>query len=100
MKFVALVAAIATVSAQQAPGEYCDHSVSVCQESNTTCVAWVDGDGYPRKSCEDCLAENRLLLDEYGRENAFFCPGEEVEEGSASLVVSAAAVLAAAAMMA
>ena len=98
MKFVALAAAIATASAQMPPGEYCDHSVAVCQETMTTCVAWRDGDGYPRKSCEDCLAENRLLLDEYGRENAFFCPGEE--DSSASLVVSAAAVLAAAAMMA
>ena len=96
MKFFALIAAVA---AQQYPGEYCDHSVAVCQETQTTCVAWTDGDGYPRKSCEDCLAENRILLDEYGRENSFFCPGEE-PEASAGLVASAAAVLAAATLMA
>ena len=98
MKFAALAALVATAVAQMPPGEYCDHSVSVCQETKTTCVAWRDGDGYPRKSCEDCLAANRLLLDEYGRENAFICPGEE--EGSASLAVSAVALIAAAAMMA
>ena len=98
MKFFALAAAIATASAQMPPGEYCDHSVAVCQETQTTCVAWTDGDGYPRKSCEDCLAPNRILLDEYGRENDFFCPGEE--EGSASLAASAVVVLAAATLMA
>ena len=99
MKFFALAAAIATASAQMPPGEYCDHSVAVCQETQTTCVAWTDGDGYPRKSCEDCLAPNRILLDEYGRENDFFCPGEE-EEGSAYLAASAVVVLAAATLMA
>ena len=98
MKFFALAAAIATASAQMPPGEYCDHSVAVCQETQTTCVAWTDGDGYPRKSCEDCLAPNRILLDEYGRENDFFCQGEE--EGSAYLAASAVVVLAAATLMA
>ena len=96
MKFVALT--FAAVSAQQLPGEYCDNSVSICQETMTTCVAWTDGDSYPRKSCEDCLAPNRVLLDEYNRENEFFCPGEETS--STSLVVSAATVIVAAAMMA
>ena len=90
--------AIAAVNAQQMPGEYCDKGTAVCQETMTTCVAWVDGDGYPRKSCEDCLAANRVLLDEYSRTAEFFCPGEE--ESSTGLFVSAAAVLAAAAMMA
>ena len=98
MKFFALAAAIATASAQMPPGEYCDKSVAICQETMTTCVAWTDGDGYPRKSCEDCLAPNRILLDEYGRENDFFCPGEE--EGSAYLAASAVVVLAAATLMA
>ena len=98
MKFTALFAAIVAVNAQSDPGEYCDHGVAVCQETQTTCVSWRDGDGYPRNSCEDCLAPNRILLDEYGRESEFFCPGEE--ESSAGLVVSAAAVLTAAALMA
>ena len=96
MKFIALC--ITAVIAQQSPGEYCDKGTAVCQETNSTCVAWRDGDGYPRKSCEDCMAENRILLDEYNREATFFCPGEE--ESSAGLFVSAAAVLGAAAMMA
>ena len=96
MKFFAVC--IAAVSAQQLPGEYCDKGVAICQETMTTCVSWRDGDGYPRKSCEDCLSPNRVLLDEYNREADFFCPGEE--ESSAGLMVSAVAVLAAAAMMA
>ena len=97
MKFVA-VCAIAAVSAQQDPGEYCDKGIAICQATQTTCVTWMDGDGYPRKSCEDCLAANRVLLDEYGRESSFFCPGEE--EGSAGLVASMAAVLAAVSLIA
>ena len=96
MKFAAFIAAVA---AQAYPGEYCDTGSAVCQETGRTCVAWTDGDGYPRKSCEDCLDPNRVLLDEFGRENAFFCPGEE-EEGASSLAAGAAAVLAAATLMA
>merc|ERR1711988_561994 len=92
-----LAALVAVVSAQDYPGTYCDNDASVCQEEGLTCVSWKDSNGYPRASCEDCLDENRLLLDEYNEESTFFCPGEE--EKATTLAFSAAAILAAVSMM-
>ena len=100
MKTFAIAAIVATVASQAttAPGDYCDNDSATCQATNTTCVSWKDSDGYPRKSCEDCLEDNRILTDEYGVESTFFCPGEE--EKASSLVAGAAALFAAVSMMA
>merc|ERR1740117_796234 len=111
MKFATLTALVAVVVAQEEeetmeemstepayPGSYCDNDSSVCQETATTCVSWKDSNGYPRKSCEDCLMDNRMLLDEYDETSAFVCPGEE-EEKATTLAFGAAAILAAITMM-
>ena len=112
MKFLAAVALFSVAYAQdeaaeeetsegsgpQYPGKYCDSDSSVCQATSTTCVSWKDSNGYPRKSCEDCLDENRDILDEYDVATSFACPGEE-EEGASSLTLGAAAILAAVTMM-
>ena len=111
MKFLALVALFAVASAQDEaaeedaedtgpsyPGKYCDSDSSVCQATSTTCVSWKDSGMYPRKSCEDCLEDNRDLIDEYDVATTFACPGEE-EEGAAYLTFGAAAILAAVTMM-
>ena len=110
MKFATLAALVAVAYAQdeetteeetvvepQYPGTYCDNDASVCQESGTTCVSWKDSNLYPRASCQDCLEDNRTLLDEYNEEATFFCPGEE--EKASTLAFSAAAILAAVTMM-
>merc|ERR1712166_448142 len=109
MKFLAVVALFAVVSAQDEaeeeedtgpayPGKYCDSDSSVCQDTSTTCVSWKDSLLYPRKSCEDCLDDNRDLVDEYDEPTTFVCPGEEVE-GASALTFGAAAILAAVTMM-
>ena len=112
MKFLAVLALVSVAYAQDEaaeeeteeetgpayPGKYCDSDTSVCQATSTTCVSWKDSYGYPRKSCEDCLDENRDIIDEYDVATSFECPGEETENASA-LTFGAAAILAAVTMM-
>ena len=111
MKFLAAVALFSVAYAQDEaaeedaessepgyPGKYCDSDSSVCQDTATTCVSWRDSNGYPRKSCQDCLEESRDIIDEYDEPTTFECPGEETE-GASSLTFGAAAILAAVTMM-
>merc|ERR1711865_1267546 len=111
MKFLAAVALFSVAYAQDEaaeedaedtgpsyPGKYCDSDSSACQATSTTCVSWKDSGGYPRKSCADCLEDNRDIIDEYDVATSFECPGEETE-GASSLTFGAAAILAAITMM-
>ena len=104
MKFFAYVAFVAIAQAQEEEaaaaepaaveyGESCDEA-TMCATGE--CVLAADGvTGY----CQDCTAEGRAWTDG----EMFVCAADAAgaeEEGSASLVASAAAFLAAASMMA
>ena len=99
MKSFAIAALVAAVASEQAPGEGCKTDPTGCDATGETCVQWFDTEDYPRTTCQDCTGTSRTIVDEYGDEATYFCPGEEQEEAATSLYASAAALAAAVAMM-
>ena len=100
MKFTLFVAAVAAQEAAVA-GEDCAMEPFICQNTGTLCATYTDSTAVEVSTCQDCIAEGRLVTDSLGEVVPFTCADDaSEEEASTSLYASAAAVLAAASLMA
>ena len=94
MKFFTLaLATTMTVNAEvaPAPGQACEKQVD-CEADGKKCATWTDSALGEQKTCQDCM-QYRKIMDSAGEEAIFLCRGDLVdEEGSSSLLASAAAL--------
>ena len=102
MKFATLSALVAVASAQASgatAGEDCATQKFICQNTGTICVTYADSTATTVSTCQDCLTEQRMVIDSMGEAVPFVCPDDE-EEGASSMYASAAALLAVVTLMA
>ena len=97
MKYATLF--VSAVAAQATAGEDCSTEQFICQNTQTTCVYWMDSMGMEMASCQDCIATERTVLDGNAEAMPFSCP-DDVEDGAINLGFGAAALLSAAVMLA
>ena len=55
-------------------GFRCDAETLSCDNTDETCVKWMDSEGSKRLTCQDCSGTERIFVDENYIEHTYSCP--------------------------